>query len=183
MNKPIESALPYYRRTREMVARFRDHKASAIVQLVYDLLELNKDISRGVTHKLPIEYISQELGISEPSVYRAIAKLKEIGMFNPTDWGVISGTLPYAQLAKISAQQAKRDKPQRLFYEELRERIVKHESELGEQASKPAIQGMWLNLVKDRKEKDDYFPKASEASRNVLNDLEQYAPLYNGVEV
>ena len=165
-----------------MVAQFRDHKASGVVQLVYDLLELNKDINRGSTHKLPIKYLADELGVSEPSIYRAIAKLKDMDMFNPTDWGVVSGTLPYAQLAKISADQAKKDKPKRLFYEELRKRLIKHEKVLGLKAGKPAIQGLWLNLVKERKEGEDYYPKEPDASRNVLDDLERYAPVNGTID-
>ena len=173
MENRIETSLPFFQFTVDMLECIIDNNLSANQIAVYALLELNKDIARGKTHKLPIEYLAESIKVSESTVYRAIARLKECELFLPTDWGYIIGHLPYAELAKNTAKQAKADKPKRAFYLELRRRITAATEETGEELNKNNILKLFLALCAEKKDAAEYYPKQQSG---LHDDLAKFAP-------
>ena len=110
VTQKVETALPYHQFSQDVLNVFVRYKLNASTICVYHYLCLNQDYNRGRTHNLAIEDVAKALYISPAMVYRAIARLKEVGLFNPTHRGSIGGTLPYQQLVKQTAAHAKHEK-------------------------------------------------------------------------
>ena len=184
----VETALPYTRFSREMLTAFVRHKLSSTTQKVYLFLILNQDLNRGNSHNLKIEDIAEELDIHPITVYKAIARLTETGLFIPKKWGSVMGSLPHSQLAKITANQVQHEKRERQFYQALRALIDEHEKINGVIATRVVVQQAFVSLVGERKEQGKYYPKDPNARRKVFDNLDLYAPsegseLYAGIEV
>ena len=187
--KRVETALPFHRFSREMLTAFVRHNLNASTICVYHYLSLNHDINRGRTHNLKIETIADDLQISPPTVYRCIARLKEVGLFTPTDWGHVGGTLPYSQLVKHTAAQAKHEKKEKEFYKEILDRIKEYERKERVLVTKTHVQNYFLEVYGERKEAGRHYPKEPDAKRHVFDKLDYYFPeskesdLYPGIEV
>ena len=184
----VETALPYTRFSREMLTAFVRHKLSATTQRVYLFLILNQDLNRGNSHNLKIEDIAEELGVHPITVYKAIARLTETGLFIPKQWGSVMGSLPHSQLAKITANQVQHEKRERQFYQALRALIDEHEKTNGIIATRVVVQQAFVSLVGERKKQGKYYPKDPDSRRKVFDNLDLYAPsegseLYAGIEV
>ena len=187
--KRVEAPLPFHQFSREMLTMFVRHNLNASTICVYHYLSLNQDINRGRTHNLKIEGIAEALEISPPTVYRCIARLKEIGLFTPTDWGYVSGTLAYSQLVKHTAAQAKHEKKEKEFYKEILDRIKAWEHEEGSLVTRQQVTHYFVQVYGERKEARKHYPKEPDAQHNVFDKLEYYFPeskessLYTGIEV
>lgn len=180
MRNPIETSLPYFRFTREMLECAVHNNLSATTLYTYALLELNKDVDEARTHKLRIAYFSDVLDVTETTIYRSIAKLKEVGLFVPTDWGYIIGNLPFAKLANTTAKDANLDKQRREFFEEIRERVLKAMDNTAvtlddSHKVRMYIRHAYNEVYAERKESKGFFVDAS--GRDLYDQLDLYAPL------
>ena len=173
---PFETPLLYHRFSAQMLHLFVRHQLNASTICVYHYLSLSQDINRSRTHKLKIEDIAEALDLNPVTVYKAIARLKEVGLFVPTDWGSVKGTLPYSQLVKHTAAQATHEKNEREFYCELREHITEFERTHQGGATRTQIQNEFTALIQLRKERRKYYPKADDVRRNLFDNLNRYAP-------
>lgn len=173
-NPTAELPLSYFYFTKEMLNSFIRHNVSATGQRLYAILELDKDKDTGQIHKRPISFYSEVLEVSEPTIYRQLAELKEIGMFNPSDWGYISGTLPYALMANITVKNASKEAKIRTFYQALNKDIKNWEKENDKEASRSVIAWLYTALV-ERRRADNLY--THDPHGKIVQTLEQYAPL------
>ena len=187
--KRVETALPFHQFSREMLTMFVRHNLNASTICVYHYLSLNQDINRGRTHDLKIEDIAEALDIEPRTVYLAVAKLKEVGLFTPTNWGSVGGTLAYAQLVKHTAAQAKHEKKEKGFYKEILDRIKQYERKERVLVTKTQVQNYFVQVYGERKDTRGYYPTEPDANRHVFEKLEYYFPeskesdLYPGTDV
>lgn len=79
----IETTLTHTEVTPEILTLFVQHKLSASAINVYLYMALHYDADSGYTESLRVENIAEALGINRSSVYTALTKLTEAGLFVP----------------------------------------------------------------------------------------------------
>lgn len=151
-------SLKYYRFTREMLAKIKQHKIKGATRDVFDVLHLNQTVRRHESHPLTIEEIAIQAGCKERSVYIALAKLEKAGLFDPQQWGTVKGLLPMVKLDNETRRQEGIEKKEAEFYGILYERVhAKYKHRRGSLPNR-ALETLYGQLCQERDKNKEFYP-------------------------
>ena len=174
----INPPLLYAEASAKDIQTFILERLSAPTINLFLILKLWMNTSNGSIHKKQIVELADYLGVDEKTVYKSIATLNRVGLFNPSKDSTIGGTLPSHNQLKRDKAIAKQEARERKFYQALRKRIQAWENENGQLIDRDRLIWQFTVLVGERKDSNGYCPKDDRRTRlNLFDNLEKYAPL------
>ena len=169
------TAMKYSRYSESMLCTMADYNVSRSAILIYMYINLNCNLSSGVSHEIEYQQIEDYFGWHSETIYLAIAELEFVGLIDVRKRGGMILSIPDQGMIQHIAHQQKYEKQERQFYAELQELIANKEFERGRHLDTSKILRMYDSLVEERGRDKRWKPKEKDRS-HLLEKLEVYAP-------
>ena len=106
----MKLSMPYGIVHREIFELRVSGELTGTASLLYEYLSFNCDVKSGIVHRLSVAQVARALGVSDRTIRRAAARLRELALLSPdtdTAGNCLSGSLPHVKLALASAGRKK----------------------------------------------------------------------------
>ena len=176
VNNRQPTAMKYSRYSESMLCAMADYNVSRSAILIYLYINLNCNLSSGVSHEIEYQQIADYFDWHSQTIYEAISELEFVGLINVKKRGGMILTLPDQGLIQEIAHQQKYEKQERKFYSEFQERVTSREFERGRSLDKSMILRMYDSFVEECGREKRWKPK-EKVRLHLFEKLEQFAPL------
>ena len=168
--------MKYSRYSESMLCTMADYNLSRSAILIYLYINLNCNLSSGISHEIEYQQIADYFDWHPQTVWEAISELEFAGLIDVKKRGGMILSIPHQGLIQHIAYAQKYEKQERQFYAEFQERITNKEFERGRSLDKAIILRMYDKFVEERGRENMWKPKEKNRS-HLFEKLEAYAPL------